>query len=178
MSVSFESESTPCRSREVKTKYATPCSRAASIKAFPCTSSASLLAPGPSAGIETQKTPLIGLATALKIAGQSFKLPWTNLICSGDLSASRLADADSVLRVRAKMMISEELGAESKAWITAPPCVPVAPVMRKVVVVSAAMVDGALRSHVECLYQTMSEDLSALRLGRLDNQLTVTINAS
>jgi len=85
----------------VKTKCFTPWSRAALL----FTSSLSAFEPGPRGGIDTQKTPWIGTAAALKIVGLSFKSPLINSIFSGAFEINALADPDSVLRVSAKIVM-------------------------------------------------------------------------
>jgi hypothetical protein len=123
ISVSLESASATYRSTEVER----PCSRAAPTKASPCVSSASPLAHGPNAGIVTQKRPSDWNSYGSEDRGTTVQISWTNFIRSYDFSTSRLADAEFILRVRAKMIIPEQLGAENDSSMTAPPFFPVAP---------------------------------------------------
>lgn len=85
------------------------------------------LAPGPNAGIVTQKRPSDWNSYGSEDRGTTVQISWTNFIRSCGFSTSRLADAELILRVRAKMIIPEQLGAENDSSMTAPPFFPVAP---------------------------------------------------
>lgn len=97
--VGVEEDFSPPRSTEVKTNWRTPDARAASTKALPWRSSP------PPAGVVTPKTPQIGCgeawAAALKMAGESSRLPWTILILE-DFRAREVAEEEAALRVRAR----------------------------------------------------------------------------
>ncbi len=120
----------PPLSAEVKTNCSTPDATAASTRSFPWRSSL------PPAGVVTPNTPHIfeawtAFVAALNMAGQSSRLPWTTLIL-GDRFESEVAVEEVALRVTARMVKLEAWGDASRASMQARPCLPVAPVMRRV----------------------------------------------
>lgn len=66
-----------------------------------------------------------------KTARGSSRLPSIKVIL-GDRAARALAAAEVFLRVRARMLKEEAEGEARREVIRAPPCLPVAPVMRRV----------------------------------------------
>jgi len=99
------------------------------------------LAHGPITGMETPNTALIGTPAALKIESQSSRSPLTSLMRS-DLAVRAFAPLDSGFRVTARIEMSEISEAEQRASMTAPPCFPVAPMMR--IVFAMALIPARL----------------------------------
>lgn len=65
------------------------------------------------------------------MARLSLRSPWRILIC-GERWARRVAEVEVELRVSARMEKAGAEGEESRASMQARPCLPVAPVMRRV----------------------------------------------
>lgn len=139
-------EFSPPRSTDVKTKCLTPCFRASSTNALPFFSSVETFWPLPM-NVVTAKTPWMGFWRAsaeAKMAGTSAKSPVTSLM-EGDFFCSAVAEAEVGLRVTARIVKSVMWEGEAmRASMVAPPCWPVAPVMRRAldIVVVWGMVIG------------------------------------
>ncbi len=73
----------------------------------------------------------MGWEMELKMPGQSLRSPWISLIW-GERWARRLAEGEEALRVRARIEKEEGEGEERRDSMQARPCLPVAPVMRRV----------------------------------------------
>lgn len=73
------------------------------------------------------------LAEAKRVVGSS-RLAWTSLMVEGDLALMRRAEGEEGFRVTARTVkgSEEDRGWERRASMTAEPCLPVAPVMRRV----------------------------------------------
>lgn len=67
-----------------------------------------------------------------KREGMSFRSPWISLMV-GLLEVRAVAEAEVGLRVTARIVMSSvlEVGDSRRASMVAPPCLPVAPVMRR-----------------------------------------------
>ena len=76
-----------------------------------------------------------------KTAWGSLKLPSIK-VTLGDFAASALAEAEVVLRVKARMLKEEADGEARRDVMRAPPCLPVAPVIRRVRGESIVLVVG------------------------------------
>jgi hypothetical protein len=117
----------------VNTKWLTPRFKASSTSAIPVFSSVSVFWPLP-ANVVTAKTPWMGFwisSAAAKMAGTSLKSPAMSLM-EGDLACKAVAEAEVGLRVTARIVKEEEWEGElMRASMVAPPCWPVAPVMRR-----------------------------------------------
>src|SRR4051794_34939661 len=94
----------------------------------------------------TEYTPQTGWSelrrlASLRSAGTSLRSPWTSWILPRE--ARRLAEAEVVSRVRARILNwLPSLSRSRRASMAAPPCLPVAPVMRSVFAIMLILVIG------------------------------------